>query len=109
LHLNEIARARWHASLVVLSACKTLEGPLYSGEEMVGLARAFLAGGAGTVVATQWPVGVPSADLIGAFYRQLVAGDTPAAALHRAQLVPRRAPVTSHPFYWAGYVTVEGR
>ena len=81
LNLTDIARARWHAPLVVLSACETLEGPVYRGEGMMGLARAFLETGAGTVVATEWPVGSASADLMGEFYRRLTSGASPAAAL----------------------------
>jgi CHAT domain-containing protein len=109
LHLNEIAHTRWRARLVVLSACETLDGPVYNSEGMLGLARAFLEGGARTVVATGWPIGAKSADLMGDFYRSLARGTTPAAALRTAQLAMRRAPVTSHPFYWASFVTIEGR
>jgi len=75
----------------------------------MGLARAFLESGSGAVIATQWPVGATSADLMGGFYHELAAGAPPAGALRAAQLTVRRAPATSHPFYWAGFVTVEGR
>ncbi len=109
LHLNEIARARWRVWLVVLSACETLEGPVYNGEGMMGLARAFLEGGARTVVATGWPIGARSADLMGDFYRSLARGAAPAAALRAAQLTLRHTPATSHPFYWASFATIEGR
>jgi CHAT domain-containing protein len=109
LHLNEIARARWPVQLVVLSACETLDGPVYNGEGMMGLARAFLEGGAHTVVATGWPIGATSADLMGEFYRHIARGSTPVSALRAAQLALRHAPATSHPFYWASFVTIEGR
>lgn len=109
LNLTDIARARWHAPLVVLSACETLEGPVYRGEGMMGLARAFLETGAGTVVATEWPVGSASADLMGEFYRRLTSGASPAAALRASQLALRRTPATSHPFFWAGYAAISGK
>ena len=75
----------------------------------MGLARAFLAGGARAVVATQWPIGAASADLMDAFYQRLAAGSPPDVALHDAQSALRRSPATSHPFYWATFVLVEGR
>ena len=109
LHGNEIAMTRWRARLVVLSACETIGGRLYEGEGLMGLARAFLAGGARAVAATQWPVGAASADLMDTFYRELAAGSTPDAALRDAQLALRRTPATSHPFYWGGFVFVQGR
>src|ERR1051325_8043253 len=46
----------------------------------MGLARAFLAGGAGAVLASQWPVGPGTAELMGAFYRGLASGEEPGAA-----------------------------
>jgi tetratricopeptide (TPR) repeat protein len=109
LHVSEIAATRWRARLVVLSACETLEGRLYRGEGLMGLARAFLSGGAGSVVSTEWPVGASSADLMGPFYRYLAGGASPAAALRAAQLTLRHNPATRQPFYWAGYVLVAGR
>ncbi|MGH7646344.1 MAG: CHAT domain-containing protein [Gemmatimonadales bacterium] len=108
LHLAEIAGAPRRARLVVLSACETQSGRLFNGEGLMGLARAFLASGAGSVVATQWPVGPSTADLMGDFYRQLVAGAPPAAALRAAKLALRNDPATAHPFYWGGFVLVAG-
>ena len=109
LHGNEIATTHWRARLVVLSACETVGGRLYEGEGLMGLARAFLAGGARAVVATQWPVGDASADAMDTFYRRLAAGSTPDAALRDAQLALRRSPATSHPFYWGSFVLIQGR
>jgi CHAT domain-containing protein len=108
-HVNEIAGTRWHTRLVVLSACETFGGRLYEGEGLMGLARAFLASGAEAVVATQWPVGAGSADVMAVFYRGLSAGSAPDAALRDAQLALRRIPETSHPFYWGGFALVRGR
>lgn len=108
LHLAEIAGAPWPARLVVLSACETLRGPLYAGEGMMGLARAFLAGGAGGVVATAWPIGPETARLMEEFYRALAAGADPTSALRKAKLVLRSDPRTAHPFFWAGVTLIEG-
>jgi CHAT domain-containing protein len=107
-HLEEIAEDRRPTRLAVLSACETLSGRLYQGEGLMGLARAFLAGGAHAVVATQWPIGPASADLMGEFHRALAGGNEPGAALRSAKLALRRQPVTAHPFYWAGVILIRG-
>lgn len=107
-HLNEIAAAHLRARLIVLSACATLSGRLAPGEGLLGLARAFLLGGAQGVVATEWPVGATTGPLMGSFYGRLAQGTVPAAALRDAELSLRRDPRTAHPFYWGGFVLVEG-
>ena len=108
LHVSEIADENFQAQLIVLSACETLSGRLYNGEGLMGLARAFLAGGSNAVVATRWPVGPAAADLMRAFYKRLAEGEDPAAALRAAQTEMRQNPDTAHPFYWAGFMTVAG-
>ncbi|MFI5246031.1 MAG: CHAT domain-containing protein, partial [Gemmatimonadales bacterium] len=106
LHANEIATTRISADLVVLSACETNVGPIYSGEGVMGIARAFLAGGARSVVATQWPVGAETAELMREFYARLSHGESPASALRGAKLRFRRSPEFAHPFHWAGFVLI---
>jgi len=106
LHANEIAAAKLSAALVVLSACETNAGPIYSGEGIMGIARAFLASGAHAVVATQWPIGGETSVLMKEFYRRLANGEPAGVALHSARLMVRRSPVTAHPFYWAGFQLV---
>ncbi|HYK12003.1 MAG TPA: CHAT domain-containing protein [Gemmatimonadales bacterium] len=107
--LSEIMEERWHLQIVVLSACETMSGPESGGEGMIGLARAFLASGARNVVATQWPVGAPTADLMGTFYRGVALGETPSEALRVAQLRLRHLPNTGNPFFWAAFEVVRGR
>lgn len=107
--VGEITARPRRASLVVLSACETVEGPLYGGEGPLGLARAFLAAGAGAVLATHWPIGARAADLMGTFYEAITEGSEPAVALHTAKLRLRSDPATAHPFYWAGFVLMAGR
>ncbi len=105
-HAAEIAAARTHASLVVLSACETTSGPIYGGEGAMGIARAFLAGGAQAVVATQWPVGAETAALMRDFYTRLARGEAPATALREAKLTVRRSAGGAHPVHWAGFELV---
>lgn len=107
-HLAEIAAERRHSQLVVLSACETLSGPVSPGEGVIGLARAFLASGAHSVLATNWPVTASTANVMGAFYQEIRNGASPGQALRSAQLRERRAAATSHPFFWAGFELVGG-
>ena len=107
-HLAEITAERRHTQLVVLSACETLSGPLSPGEGVIGLARAFLASGAHSVLATDWPVTASTANIMGAFYQEMQNGAPPGQALRSAQLLERRTAATSHPFFWAGFELVGG-
>ncbi|MBI4542547.1 MAG: CHAT domain-containing protein [Gemmatimonadetes bacterium] len=107
-HLTEISQAHLQTPLVVLSACETLKGRLFNGEGMMGLARAFLAGGAGAVVATRWPVGPRAAEFMSVFYQALAAGRAPSSALQEARASLRGNPATAHPFYWAGFILIRG-
>jgi CHAT domain-containing protein len=106
LNLDEIAAARVGAQLVVLSACETDAGPIYNGEGVMGLARAFLASGAHAVVGTQWPVGPATAKLMEQFYQRLAMGEAAVSALRVAKLALRSKSATAHPFFWAGAVLV---
>ncbi|WP_052051064.1 CHAT domain-containing protein [Leptolyngbya sp. KIOST-1] len=73
--------------LVSLAACETaVTGTETIQAEYVGLASAFLKAGASAVLSTLWTVeSVSNAWLMVYFYEQLLAGASPAVALHRAQ------------------------
>jgi CHAT domain-containing protein len=71
--------------LVVLAACGSAQGAEAGGG--TSLARAFLAAGAGPVVATLWRIDDrEAAALFDVFYQRLRAGDDPVAALRAAQV-----------------------
>jgi CHAT domain-containing protein len=90
------------AGVVVLSACETGLAELGSGNEMVGLVRAFLIAGAARVLASLWPVDDEiTADFMSSFYPALCRGDSPANALQLAQNEVRLK--HPHPFYWAAF------
>lgn len=105
LHAYEIERLPLPGTLVVLSACETGVGRLLGGEGVLSLSRAFLRAGARGTVATLWPTGPASADLMAAFYPALARGEAPAAALREAKLALRHGQ-WSNPFHWAGFVLV---
>jgi len=56
LEVREIFGMDLRASLVVLTACETGLGKLSSGDELVGLTRAFIYAGTPSVVASLWNV-----------------------------------------------------
>jgi tetratricopeptide (TPR) repeat protein len=94
-----------NASLVTLSACDSGLGAIGGGDEVLGLSRAYLYAGAQSLVLALWRVeDEASASLMQEFYRNLLAGQTKAAALRQAQLALLANPVYRHPFYWATFV-----
>jgi len=85
---TEIAQWRLKRTrLVVLSACRTADGKLSATEGASSLARAFFAAGVPAVVSSFWPVeDDDTADFFVSFHNYLVAGHSPAVALHEAQI-----------------------
>jgi CHAT domain-containing protein len=86
LEVREIFGMDLKASLVVLSACETGLGQLSSGDELVGLTRAFIYAGTPSVVASLWKVDDAStAALMSSFYRNLKS-QSKVESLRQAQL-----------------------
>lgn len=91
------------SAVVVLSACETGLAGRPSGDELVGLVRAFLVAGARRVLATLWPVDDEATlEFMRHFYESLRAGQDASAALQTAQRRIRQD--RPHPFYWAPFV-----
>lgn len=113
LEVHEVFGLELSADLVVLSACRTGLGSgrladVPPGDDWVGLTRAFLHAGAGSVVATLWAIeDQTTAALMEEFYERYTAGADPGRALAEAQRA-MLAGSDAHPFYWAGFVVVQG-
>lgn len=113
LEVHEVLGMSLTAELVVLSACQTGVGAgmladVPPGDDWVGLTRAFLQAGAANVVATLWPVDdQATAGLMERFY-EMEGAATAAAALAAAQRAVLAESATTHPFFWAAFVTVGG-
>jgi len=130
IELHEVLRDSVDAQLVVLSACETGRGVASNGgaptsASLVSFPRAFLSGGARSVIASLWPVDdAATAHLMEHFYRELTGAEPgapraqtvsvpprasvgPAEALVRAQRQylreARTSDASAHPFYWAGF------
>jgi CHAT domain-containing protein len=102
LGVPEIAklRLRPHAT-VVLASCGSARGERRAAEGVISVAHGFLAAGAASVIATQWPIEDESAaTFFPRLHRILAQGVAPAEALREAQLESiRRGDVP--PSLWA--------
>lgn len=97
------------ASLVVLSACNSGRGEVENGDEIIGLARAFLHAGTTSLVASLWLLSDESARVItDRFYREIKKGASPSAAMIRAAREVKQKEEFSHPFFWAPLEVVGG-
>jgi CHAT domain-containing protein len=95
LEIREIFTMNLNASLVVLSGCETGVGHLSSGDELVGLTRAFIYAGTPSVVASLWKVDDASTvHLMSSFYRNLKT-KSKVESLRQAQLDMIRGNVNS--------------
>lgn len=91
--------------LAALSACETGVNEVAPGDELIGLARGFFSAGAPSLLLSLWTVDdEATAELMASFYRRLLAGSAPAAALRAAQLqLLEKQP---HPFFWSPFMIV---
>ena len=102
----EITRAKINAGVVVLSGCSSGRADTMPASGLMGLTRAWLAGGARAVVASHWPTPDDTGSMFVNFYRHLCTRPQagPAVALQQAQLDMLRAGGwRSRPRYWATY------
>ncbi|EDO31814.1 predicted protein [Nematostella vectensis] len=107
LTMKEISSCQINASLVVLSCCHSGRGQIRA-EGVMGLARAFLAAGARSVLATLWTIGDNATlELMERFYRHLASGLSTSASLKRTiRDTISMNDKYSHPYYWGAFVLV---
>jgi tetratricopeptide (TPR) repeat protein len=107
LTVDEAESLGLRACTVVLSACETGLADTRGGDEMIGLARAFLVAGASRVLASLWPVDdAVTLAFMADFYGALGSGAAPAAALQRAQAACRAT--HPHAYFWAPFTLFGG-
>ncbi len=88
---------------MILSSCRSSSGRILGGEGAQSLARAFLQAGAGSVLASLWPLEDEEASILfGHFSTALGRGESVAGALSTAQraAIDAGMPAAS----WAGLV-----
>ena len=84
LRMTDISKVQLRAKLVVLSCCHTAQGQTKA-EGVIGMARAFLASGARSVLVALWALDDESTEqLMTRFYDHLVAGESAGESLHEA-------------------------
>lgn len=110
LLLSEIVGLDLHGALVTLSACDGAAADVLEGEEVLSLSWAWLAAGAGNVLASLWPVYDQAIEaLLVVFYDVLREHDDPAYALAQAQRTALRGQAGSaalEPHVWGGLVVI---
>ncbi|PPD31334.1 MAG: hypothetical protein CTY20_00965 [Hyphomicrobium sp.] len=104
---SEIAALRLDADLVILSACNTAAGnDAFGTEKLGGLARAFFAAGARSMLVTHWSVNdFATRELMTKFaasFRQN-AGKSQALQSAMTALIKADGGKFAHPFYWASF------
>lgn len=109
LYNYEIGQMSLNSPMVVLSACNTGNGKLYSGEGLMSLARNFVLAGVPSVIETLWPVeDIAGSKIMGSFYKYLAQGKTKNNALRQAKLdyISTTSPSFVNPRFWAAYTLV---
>ena len=84
LKMSDVLATNPRARLVVLSCSHSGRGRILKGEGVVGIARAFLAAGARSVLVTLWPIDNEATMMfMKSFYQHLKEGNTASGALHQ--------------------------
>ena len=104
LTMSDVQAANLRARLVVLSCCHSGRGRISKGEGVVGIARAFLAAGARSVLVTLWAIDDEATMVfMKSFYQHLKEGKTASAAIHQSMKSLRESEEFSEMRYWAPF------
>ena len=109
VNLNEIYATHNQADLVVLSACKTSQGELKTGEGVMSLARGFFFSGTNSVISTLWNINDKiTEEIMHSFYTNLKNGETKSKALHKSKLdyLSANEGSMASPYYWSSFVLI---
>jgi CHAT domain-containing protein len=104
LYAFEVAELDLTAELVVLSACQSGRSRIATGDEQIGIVRAFLAAGAHSVISTLWSIQDASAAALFTDFYTRALGTGLAKALAQAQRALLADPRYTLPCFWAPYV-----
>ncbi|XP_044177296.1 tetratricopeptide repeat protein 28-like [Acropora millepora] len=104
LKISDVQAANLRARLVVLSCCHSARGRILKGEGVVGIARAFLAAGARSVLVALWAIDDEATMVfMKSFYQHLKEGKTASAAMHQSTKSLRESEEFSKMRYWAPF------
>ena len=106
LKMSDVQAVKLRAKLVVLSCSHSGRGGIKS-EGVVGIARAFLAAGARSVLASLWAISDQATmKFMKSFYHHLGDGKTASVALHQAMKCLRESEQFFAVKYWAPFVLI---
>lgn len=105
VYLFELSARKNAPDLVVLSACRTADGMMSSGEGIISLSRGFAAIGTGGTIAGLWNVNdKAAAEITANCYSNILSGQEVSMALRQAKLSwlqeKKRSPQECLPYYW---------
>lgn len=95
-----------NSRLVVLSACDTGRAEATHGNEIIGLVRALIYAGAGTLVLSYWEVDSDATALWMQSLYQAALTRPIAEAARVALMRVKSNPAYAHPYYWAAFAMV---
>ena len=104
LNMSDVQAANLRARLVVLSCCHSGRGRILKGEGVVGIARAFLAAGARSVLISLWAIDDEATMVfMKTFYQHLKEGKTASSAIYQTMKFLRESENFSEMRYWAPF------
>ena len=104
LKMSDVQEANLRARLVVLSCCHSGRGRISKGEGVVGIARAFLAAGARSVLVSLWAIDDEATMVfMKSFYQHLKEGKTASVAVQESMKFLRESKDYSEMKYWAPF------
>jgi len=108
LSMEDIAKVGIRAKLVVLSCCHSGRGKIMKAEGVVGIARAFIASGARSVLVSLWLLNDESTkEFMIRFYKHLVCDKLSASeALHQSIKWMRQSKKYNNVRDWAPFVLI---
>lgn len=94
--------------LVVLSACETGLGEV-TPDGVFGLQRGFKLAGAKSILMSLWEVDDDATKMLMVeFYKNFLKGETKSMSLKKAQEYVKSQPGFEDPYYWAGFILLDG-
>ena len=106
LTMKDVKRVQMRARLVVLSCCHSAQGEIKA-EGVVGIARAFLAAGARSVLVSLWAIDDKATlEFMKHFYQHLVEGKSASKALNQAMNCMRESREFGAVNHWAPFVLI---
>lgn len=105
LQAFEISDLDIHSNLIVLSACNTALGKLYSGDGMKGLSQSFFIAGARSLCLTLWSISdFSTSEFMSNFYSGIDSSLPYIRALQQAKIKFIESDKYNSPYYWAPYI-----